>query len=318
MKVVTVDEFGSPDVLRLIDAPDLRPVAGAAVVKVEAIGLGYMDTAARRGESYLAAAPGFTPGYEIAGVVTEIGEGVETAWLDQRVFAVLRSGGGCAEFAQVPTSELICLPAHISYENAVATGLNALVAQVGSARIPMSRSDRVLVRGAGGGIGLMCVQYAALRAGEIVATTSSEQRGERLRELGATSVWNRLAERDEDSGQFNVVIDTVIGAELPRFLDKLANNGHYMMCGGVGGMPPNDFGTKILEHFHRSPTLYAFSLNSPSVEAVGREAAVLFDHVEAGRVSPVIDAVLPLNEVVEAHRKLDAGGAFGKIVLKPA
>ena len=317
MKTVKVGEFGPPEVLRLVDVPDPRPAADAAVIEIETIGLGYMDTAARRGESYLATSPGFTPGYEVAGTVVDIGAGVDDAWRGSRVLAVLRQGGGCAEYIALPVNELIRLPEQVSCEAAVATGLNALVAQVGLARIPIVDTDRILIRGAGGGIGLMCLQYAALRGGTIVATTSSQERGERLLALGASSIWNRLASAHPEPELFNVIIDTVIGQEFPAFFDRLGSNGHYLLCGAVGGLPPRDFGMKLVEHFHRSPTLHAFSLSSVSIADVAREAGQLFQHVRAGRISPVVDSVMPLTEIVAAHRKLDAGQAFGKIVLRP-
>ena len=317
MRVIRVGQFGPPEVLRLADAPDPRPAADAVVIKIETIGLGYMDTAARRGESYLATSPGFTPGYEVAGTVVDIGSAVDAAWLGSRVFAVLRHGGGCAERVELPVDQLIRLPEQISYEEAVATGLNALVAQVGLARVPIADTDRILIRGAGGGIGLMCVQFASLRGGTIVATTSSKERGERLVTLGAASIWNRLSSLQEGPELFDVIVDTVIGKEFPAFLDRLGINGHYLLCGGLGGFPPSDFGMKIVEHFHRSPTVHAFSLNSVSPAQVAREAAALFQHVQARRISPVIDSVMPLTEVVAAHHKLDAGQAFGKIILRP-
>jgi NADPH:quinone reductase len=317
MKVIRVSEFGPPEVLRLEDVPDPRPAAGAVVIKIETIGLGYMDTAARRGESYLATSPGFTPGYEVAGTVADIGAGVDDGWLGSRVFAVLRQGGGCAECVELPVDQLIRLPEQVSCEEAVATGLNALVAQVGLARLPIVDTDQILIRGAGGGIGLMCVQYASLRGGTVVATTSSTERGERLVALGASSIWNRLSSAQEGPELFDVIVDTVIGREFPAFFDKLGINGHYLLCGGLGGFPPSDFGMKLFEHFHRSPALHVFSLNSVSFDDVAREAAALFQHVQAGRISPVVDSVMPLSEVVAAHRKLDAGQAFGKIILRP-
>ncbi|HLY56876.1 MAG TPA: zinc-dependent alcohol dehydrogenase family protein [Stellaceae bacterium] len=317
MKAVRVSEFGPPEVLRLQEVADPLAAAGAAVIKIETVGLGYMDTMARRGESYLATCPDFIPGYEVAGIIVEIGAGADDAWLGSRVFAVLRQGGGCAERVEIPVDQLIRLPDQVSYEEAVATGLNALVAQVGLARVPIADSDQILVRGAGGGIGLMCVQYASLRGGTVVATTSSRERGERLVALGASSIWNRLTDVKESPETFDVIIDTVVGEEFPSFFDRLRSNGHYLICGGVGGLPPADFGMKIIEHFHKSPTLHAFSLNSASVDDVAREAAVLFQHVRAGRISPVIDSMMPLGEIVAAHRKLDAGRVFGKIILKP-
>ncbi|WP_016746825.1 zinc-dependent alcohol dehydrogenase family protein [Rhizorhabdus wittichii] len=317
MKLVCVSEFGPPEALRIVDAPEPVPAAGQALVAIETIGLGYMDTAARRGESYLASSPGFVPGYEVAGTVAAIGNGVDASWLGRRVFAILRQGGGCAERLTVPANELIPLPDDISCENAVAAGLNALVAQVGVARLPITDTDQVLVRGAGGGIGLMCVQYAALRGGTVVATSSSRERGERLLALGASSIWNRLDSDLDSPAAFDIIIDTIIGQDLPAFFDRLGDNAHYLFCGGVGGLPPADFGMKLIEHFHKSPTVHAFSLNSATLDEVAREAAILFEHIAAGRISSVVDSIMPMADIVAAHRKLDAGQAFGKIILRP-
>lgn len=317
MKVIKVSDFGLPDVLLISNADDPQPANASAVVQIEAIGLGFMDTAARRGESYLASTPGFVPGYEVAGTVRSIGSGTEEHWLGRRVFSILRNGGGCAERVAVPTAELLPLPDQVSAQTAVATGLNALVAQVGVGRVPFADHDRVLVRGAGGGIGLMCVQFAAMRCDAITATSSSEVRGKTLIGLGASSIWHRTSGNPLVPASFDVIIDTVVGDEWPSYFDRLNPNGRYMMCGGIGGMPPSDFGMKILEHFHKSPTLYAFSLNSIPLADIDREATILWEHVQAGRILPVVDSVLPLSEIVAAHRKLDAGEVFGKIILVP-
>jgi NADPH:quinone reductase-like Zn-dependent oxidoreductase len=217
----------------------------------------------------------------------------------------------------LPAEELVPLPGQISFDEAVATGLNALVARIALERLPIGKTDRILVRGAGGGIGLMCVQYARLRGGSIVATTSSRERGERLLALGATSIWNRLEEPDDDARIFELIVDTVMGKEFGAFFDMLTLNGQYLMCGGIGGLPPENFGMKMIEHFHKSPGLHAFSLNSVSADAVKRAAMALFQDVEAKRIAPVIDSILPLSQVVAAHEKLEAGRAFGKVILKP-
>lgn len=315
MKVIKVRDFGLPEVLHIGSADEPRPAEAATVIQIEAIGLGFMDASARRGESYLASAPGFVPGYEVAGTVCGIGPGTDEHWLGRRVFAILREGGGCAERVAVPVAELLPLPDQISAQTAVATGLNALVAQVSVARVPIADHDRLLVRGAGSGIGLMCVQFAAMRCDTIIATSSSEVRGEMLKALGASSIWQRTSGTPLTPASFDVIIDTVVGNEWPSYFDRLNANGRYLICGGIGGMPPRDFGMKILEHFHRSPTLFAASLNSIPPADIDREATTLWEHVQAGRISPVVDSVLPLSEIVTAHRKLDAGDVFGKIIL---
>jgi NADPH:quinone reductase-like Zn-dependent oxidoreductase len=317
MRVVRVGAFGPPDVLQFDEAPDPQPTAGAAVVEIEAIGLGYMDTMARRGGSYLGAEPGFVPGYEIAGIVREVGAEADKAWLGRRVFAVLRRGGGCAGQIAIPVDQLVQLPDQVSYDQAIGAGLNGLVAQAAIERVPIAASDRILVRGAGGGIGLMCVQYASRRGGEIVATTSSTEKGERLIALGATTVWNRLTAPLDDLNAFDVIVDTVVGKDLPTFIGKLGRHGRYLICGGVGGAPPQEFGMALFRSFHSAPTLYAYSLNAASPPEIEGRAASMFEDIQTGRLTPVVDSVRPMSEIVAAHEALEAGQAFGKIILKP-
>lgn len=97
MKAISVEQFGGPDVLELSEVPDPRPAPGEVLISIEASGVGYVDVMAREGHYHAFTEAGFVPGLEIAGVVSELGDGVDAGWLGRRVFAMPMTGGGYAE-----------------------------------------------------------------------------------------------------------------------------------------------------------------------------------------------------------------------------
>jgi NADPH:quinone reductase len=316
MKAVRVVEFGGPECLRLTDVPDPVPQHGEVRIAVEAIGLGFADVMARQGR-YLFQEPGFVPGLELAGEVVEAGSGVDERWLGQKVLGMPLKGGAYAELICMPANDLIEVPANTSAQTAIAFGMNSLVAALGMRRFTIQPQSKVLVRGAGGGIGLMATQLAALRSDQVTATTSSAERGQRLRELGATTIWDRLAGVAFADNSFDVIIDTVTGEDLGDYFDKLTANGQYLLCGGVDGMPAPDFGMGLIRNYHKSPSLHCFSLHSAPADDIREAAAEIFRQAEAGQIQPVIDDVVSLDDVVEATRKLEAGKVFGKLIFLP-
>ena len=317
MKAISVEQFGGPEVLAPSYFSDPRPAPGQVLIDTEAIGVGYVDVMAREGRYHAFGAPGFVPGLEIAGVVAELGDGVDTGWLGRRVFAMPMTGGGYAERVVVSTDQLIALPDGVSARSAVALGMNALVAKIAIERMRPSRGESAFVRGAGGGIGIMAVQICHARGVFVTATSSSVHRADRLRALGADRIVDRRASGESDSQPYDLIIDTVAGPELGSYVAELEPNGRYILCGGIGGAPAEDFGRVMLENFHRSPTFSAFSLNSvenPAVVAAGTE---LFADADRGVITPVVHCELPLADAASAHAELEAGRVFGKVVLIP-
>ena len=162
----------------------------------------------------------------------------------------------------------------------------------------------------------MAVQLSALRGGIVTAVTSSHDRGERLKTLGASHVLNRNSVEAEDvSAEYDVIVDTVAGPAIGEFVGRLANNGQYLLCGAAGGMPPADFGMALLMNYHKSPSLLAFSLNSVGADQYRTAAEALLGQVVIGTLIPVIDAIMTLEASAEAFRRIIAGKTFGKLVL---
>jgi NADPH2:quinone reductase len=314
MKAVAVQTFGAPEGLAVIDLPDPAPAAGQVLIDTEAIGVGGEHALIRSGTL---AAYGFTEGHilggEIAGTVTAVGDGVDTSWTGRRVWTFTGLSGGHAEQAVAPVAGLVPLPADLSAVDAVTLGSSGMVAHLGLRHAHFARGESVLVRGAAGGIGVMAVQLAARGgAGAIAVTTSSPERGDRLRELGATHVLDRAG---TGGGTYDVIIDIVAGPDLPSFFAKLNPNGRMVVVGVMAGFPPADFGMAMVTAFQKSMSFATFSADTvPDADRLAVTADLFASH---GEFHPIVHEVLPLTDAVLAHRKIDAGGVFGRIVLTP-
>ncbi|CAL9348607.1 zinc-binding dehydrogenase [Streptomyces sp. enrichment culture] len=320
MKAVVIRTFGGPEGLEVVDLPVPVPAAGQVLVATEAIGVSGADVAIRSGAlaSY-GFQEGHVPGGEVAGTVTAVGEGVDASWTGRRVWAQTGVGGGCAEQATAPVHDILPLPAGLSAVNAVTLGSAGVVAHFALAHAHFAAGENVLVRGAAGSIGIMAVQLAARGgAGAVAVTTSSPARGARLRALGATHVLDRSGEGGPDApGDFDVIVDIVAGAELPSFFSRLAPNGRMVVVGAVAGQPPADFGTRLMASFQKSMSFATFSAATVPEADLRAVRAEQFAAAGRGEFETVVHEVLTLDQAASAHRKMDAGEVFGRIVLTP-
>ncbi|MEU7785366.1 zinc-binding dehydrogenase [Amycolatopsis sp. NPDC049159] len=310
MKAVAVQAFGEPGGMAVVDLPVPSPAGGQVLITTEAIGVGGVDVLIRRGAL---AAYGFREGHvlggEIAGTVAAVGDGVDPAWAGRRVWAFAGTGGGYAEQAVASAETLVPLPPEVSPVDAVTLGSSGMVAHFALRHVHFVPGESVLVRGAAGGIGIMAVQLAARSgAAAIAVTTSSPERGDRLRELGATHVFGRDGEGAEG---YDVILDIVAGPDLPSFFAKLNPNGRLVTVGLMGGDPPADFGKVLFAGFRRSLSFATFSADTVPMADRAAATADLF----AGGLRSVVHEVLPLEEAASAHRRLDAGDVFGRFVL---
>ncbi|MFE3112280.1 zinc-binding dehydrogenase [Kitasatospora indigofera] len=320
MKAVVIRTFGDPDGMEVVDVPVPVPAPGQVRIATEAIGVGGVDAVIRRGTL---AAHGFRTGHllgsEVAGRVAAVGEDVDPSWIGRRVWAFTGLSGGYAEQAVAAVEDVLALPDDLTGADAVTLGGSGVVAHFALERARLTPGETVLVRGAAGSIGITAVQIAAGRGASAVAvTTSSVERGARLRDLGATHVLDRTGEGGPDApAGFDVVIDVVAGPQLPLLLDRLNPNGRFVAVGVVGGQPPADFGMRLMEAFRKSLSFATFS--SDTVPAPDRQAvrSSQFAAAARGDLRTVVHEVLPLDQAASAHRRMDAGEVFGRIVLTP-
>jgi NADPH:quinone reductase-like Zn-dependent oxidoreductase len=322
LKAVIIQAFGSPEGLAVVELPDPLPAPGEVLIATEAIGVGGVDVLIRGGTL---AAYGFKAGHvlggELAGTVAAVGDGVDALWLGRRVWAFTGLGGGYAELAVAPVTALLPLPANVSAVDAVTLGSSGAVAHFGLRHARFAAGESVLVRGAAGGIGIMTVQLAARGgAGAVAVTTSSAERGARLREHGANHLLDRAGDGGADApAGYDVVIDVIAGAGMPAFFAKLNPNGRLVAVGAVAGNPPADFGMELFAAFQRSLSFATFSTNTVTDAERNALIAELLADADAGRgaLRSVVHEVLPLEDAVLAHRRMDAGEVFGRIVLTP-
>ncbi|MCS7483162.1 alcohol dehydrogenase catalytic domain-containing protein, partial [Umezawaea endophytica] len=171
----------SPEELAVVQAPEPVPGPGQVLIDVDAVGVGYVDLMSRRGEYFNFPGAGATPGIEVVGRVATTGPGTPETLVGQRFLALLTTFGGYAEKVVANADRLLLAPDGLSGDDVAALGLNALVAESALHRAEVTAGDRVLILGAGGGIGVLATQIAHARQAEVTVVTSSADRGDRLR-----------------------------------------------------------------------------------------------------------------------------------------
>lgn len=284
----TIVSTGPQTALEVVDVAPMSAGAGEVVIDVRAIGVGRVDLIMRQ------FIPGdFIPGVELAGIVTATGVDVAPQWIGRRVFARVQAGA-YADEAVASSAALVALPEGLSFEAAVASGVNALVAQFCLDRARVIAGEQVLVRGANGGIGHLVVQMAA--------------------RLGATVIDSA---RGSVPAPADVVIDLVAGPETSAFVDQLKANGRYVMAGISAGMPPADFAGSLIADFRLSRSIATLSLDTVSDADLNRAMDKIFADVAAGEIKSVVAQTLNLAQADQAHHLIAKGGLHGKIVLVP-
>lgn len=321
MRAVRIQRFGDPSGMEIIDIAHPTPEPDQVVIETAAIGVGGVDAMIRRGTvADMHPVPvGLIPGSEVAGVVSEVGADVDASWVGRRVWAFTGIGGGYCAFALARVPDIAALPDELSFVDAVAVGGAGPVAYFALAHAHFGSADSVLVRGGSGSIGIATVELAAAAGAKVVAvTTSSRERGRRLGELGATHILDREGNGDPDAPtHFDVIIDIVGGDAVPEFIDRLTPNGRMVIAGMVAGSVPEDVGARLLGGFQLSRSLATFSLDTIGEDAKDVVRRQQFDAVTRGALHAVVQDVLPLERAADAHRLMDAGQVFGRIVLTP-
>ncbi|MCV7420490.1 zinc-binding dehydrogenase [Mycobacterium yunnanensis] len=321
MRAVAIQRFGDPTGMAMIEAPCPIAERGQVIIETGAIGVGGVDAMIRRGTvADMHPMPvGLIPGSEVAGVVAAVGADVDESWIGRRVWAFTGVGGGYTEVAKARVGDIVPIPDDLTFTDAVAIGSAGPVAHFALSHAHFGSADAVLVRGAAGSIGIATVELAARAGAQIIAvTTSSTERGTRLREFGATHVLDRAGNGDASAPEsFDVIVDVIGGALVPAFIDRLAPNGRMVLAGMVAGPVPSDVGSRLLRGFQLSRSLATFSLDTVPADATNRVRREQFVAVTRGGLSAVVQDVLPLDRAADAHRLMDAGQVFGRIVLTP-
>jgi len=324
MRAVVISEPGGPDVLQLAEVPD--PVAAPGEVLVEVAGAGINRADLMQREGLYPPPPGAPPypGLECSGRI--IGLGPETdGWQVGDEVCALLGGGGYAERVAVPAGQLLPVPGGVTLTDAA--GLPEVACTVHSnvfQRAALAPGETLLVHGGASGIGTMAIQLARARGARVACTAGSPAKLDRCRELGADLAIDYASEdfveavRDFTGGQgADVILDIMGAVYLPRNVTALATGGRLVVIGTQGGNRGElDLGLLL----RKRASVQAAALRSrPAAEKAAIVAAVreqVWPLVSAGRVTAVIDRILPLADAPEAHRLMEAGAHVGKILLE--
>lgn len=318
MKALTFNRFGPPEVLELTEVPD--PIAGPGEVRVrlKAVGLNYADVYRRRGDYHLAGDPPWIAGYEGAGVVEAVGQGVTGVSVGDRV-GFADSPFANAELAVVEAGKVLPLTYALSFQQAASVMLQGLTAQYLVEDSHRLKPDQtVLVHAAAGGVGLLLCQMAANLGAKVFAVASTEAKRDAAVAAGAQvaagSDWVAAARAFAPDG-FDVVYDSV-GTTLTDSL-ALARVGGTVVFYGFAGGSPQPVDPRVL--MDRSLTLTGGDLWNvlTTAEARRERAARLFSQVVSGALRPTVAATFPLADGAAAHRLLESRGVIGKILLIP-
>jgi len=322
VKAVRIHEDGGPDVLRYEDAPDPVPGTGQVLVELRAASLNHLDLWIRKGlpsvpkprilgadgAGVVVSGDGFTPGDRVV-----INPGHDLGNGRVSVFGE-HSDGTHAELIAVPSSQVYPLPDGIDFEAAAAFPLVFETAyRMLATKAHLQEDEWVLVWGIGGGVSTATLAIAKALNARVIATSSSEDKLARARELGADATFNHETDdvvagvKDVTGGGAHVVVDNVGEATWKRSLEAAGPNGRICVCGATTGPNPP---ANLHRIWWKQLTVFGSTMGSQA------DFEAVYELVKSGRAVPVVDEVFALSEAAAAHERLEAGDQLGKIILR--
>ncbi|TAK04537.1 MAG: alcohol dehydrogenase [Candidatus Manganitrophaceae bacterium] len=342
MKAVRFHQFGEVDTLVYEEVPAPKAAPGEVVLQVKACALNYLDLWIRRGvPAYKIQLP-HIPGSDVAGIVAEVGPGVEGTSVGQRVivapglscfrcayclsgrdnlcdqYRIFGAGcdGGYAEFAKAPAANLIPIPEGISFEEAAAFPITFVTAwHMLITRAALKPGQDLLVLAGGSGVGSAAVQIGKLVGARVLATASTPKKLEQARRLGADLLINytkgdfsKEALRMTEGHGVDVVFEHVGPATFGKSVASLAKGGTIVTCGATTG-PTTELDLRHI-FWKDLSILGARTGTRAELETVTRL-------IGERKLKPIIDSVYPLSQAREAQEKMQVRDLFGKVILTP-
>jgi NADPH2:quinone reductase len=343
MKALSFHEHGDVDVLKYEEVPTPEPTVGEVLVKIEAAALNHLDIWVRRGWPGLKLQMPHIGGADGAGVIAKLGPNVKGVEVGARVainpgvnayedeftrrgdhsmspgYGILGESrpGTFAEYVVVPAQNLLPMPDHATFEETAAAQLVYLTAwRMLITRAKLQAGETVLIIGAGGGVNSAAIQIAKLAGAEVYALTSTEEKMNKARALGADHVLNykqedwvkRILTMTNKRG-VDVVVDNIGQATWQQSILVARRGGRIVTVGNTSGPKAE---TDIRYVFIKQLTIIGSTMSNPD------EFRQVMSLVWTGKPRPVIDRVMPLSEGRTAHAIMERGEQFGKIVLMPS
>ena len=322
MKAILVEEFGEPEVLGYTDVERPAPDEGEVLIEVRSAGVNFADTMRRRNQYLVPQELPFTPGSEVSGVVSKVGEGVEDVSVGDRVVSLL-DAGGYAEYAVAPAQSLIPLPEGLDFGEAAAVPLQGLSAyHILKTSGALKEGESVLVHAAAGGVGTLAVQMAKLMgAGTVIATASTQEKLDLAKSLGADVLINyteddwpeKVLEATDGEGA-DIILEMVGGEFLQKNLECLAVFGRMVVYGAASGELGNIVPANLMNNCHSVVGFWLIQVASrpdlfvPSLQE-------MLGWISSGDLELTLGGTYPLEEAEKAHADLEGRKTTGKIIL---
>lgn len=313
MKAITITTWGGPEVFKLGEVPTPKPTGKELLVKVHATSVNPVDYKIRKNGTWARITLPAILGFDVSGVVEEIGEKVTDFKVGDEVYYLPKiygsQGGSYAEYHLTDEKIVSYKPKNLSHIEAASiplagsTAWDALIE-----RTKVKIGETVLIHAGAGGVGSLAIQLAKL-CGAYVFSTCSTQNVDFVKKLGADRVIDYKKEdfvevimRETNNSGVDVVFDTVGGDTLTKSIDACKSFGRIASIVRVGASLEKAYFKNISLHFI-------------FVQSGRHKLDVMRSLIEQGQLKPVIDSVMPLSDVAKAHEKLEKGGVRGKIVL---
>ena len=309
MRAIRVERFGGPEVLVPVHVEAPTPISTEVLVEVHAAGVNPVDYKTRSGSGVArwAGPPPFIPGWDVAGVVVDAGYGVTRFSPGDRVFGVPRfprAAGAYAEYVTAPSLQLSLIPDGLSFAEAAAIPLAALTAWQALEAAGVAAGDTVLIHGASGGVGHLALQLATGIGASVIAAARPPSH-EFLHGLGAAElVDSSLVAAGGAALEVDMAVDLVGGADTGSLLGTVRAGGVLMAIADGADEATKATGERL-----------GVRVLEPLVEPDGRGLDSVKAMFARGSLRVGLDSVLALERAAEAHRRLEAGGVRGKLVL---
>ncbi len=322
MKAIRIYEFGGPEVMKYEDSPDPTPGQGQALITLQAIGVNFADVSSRRGGGASASSLPATPGFEAAGVVSAVGDGVSNVNVgDTVVYWGVR--GSYAEQVAVSADVLVKIPAGLDAKTGAAVFLQGMTAHyLAFTTYPLKPGDFALVHAGAGGTGLMLIQMAKMAGAYVFATVSTEEKAALAKEAGADKAIIYTSEDFEQEvnqttggAGCQAVYDSVGQTTFEKSLNCLAQRGCLALYGQSSGPVAPVAPTSLRgSSFLTRPSLADHTSTRDELEW---RAGEVMGWVASGELNVRLGGEFPLSEAAEAHRQLEGRLTTGKLLLIP-
>lgn len=306
MKAVRIHQYGGPEVLQLDELPMPQPAADEVLVRVHAASVNPVDWKIREGylKDFFAQPLPVAIGCDFSGVVESAGANVTSVKAGDEVYgsvSVVR-GGACAEYVVAKAGEYARKPQQLDFINAASLGVGAMTAMLAFKAASLTAGQKVLIHAAAGGVGSMAVQIAKAHGAYVIGTASGRNT-EFVRSLGADEIIDYTTTKFEDViSDADLVLDLIGGETLARSYAVVRKGGHL-----ISAVQPPD------ENQLKSHDISGQMVGMLPTMALFDELTALID---SGKVRPIVETVLPLSEIRQAHELSQTGRTRGKIILQ--